>query len=191
MMNCFKNKKVKKQKRERERGFTLIELLVVISIIGLLSSVVLASLNGARMKARDAKRLFDLHQIRLALEQYYDDHGTYPNTSYWMRSSDASWGTLQDALALYLPNLPKDPVNNATFPKGPWNDNYYGYAYGFVPSYAGYYIKEYDLVAQLEDKNNNNRCEKRKWILNFWKYMGTIPDVWCDGGYSQYIVADH
>src|SRR3989344_2634994 len=55
------------------RGFTLIELLVVVAIIGLLSSVVLASLNGARVKGRDARRLADVKQIQLALELYYDD----------------------------------------------------------------------------------------------------------------------
>ena len=45
------------------KGFTLIELLVVIAIIGLLSSVVIASLNGARAKARDARRVSDLKQM--------------------------------------------------------------------------------------------------------------------------------
>lgn len=58
-------------------GFTLIELLVVIAIIGVLSSVVLASLNTARGKARDAKRLADLHEIQLAIEMYYNTCGTY------------------------------------------------------------------------------------------------------------------
>ena len=38
------------------RGFTLIELLVVISIIGILSSFAVVSLNSARAKARDALR---------------------------------------------------------------------------------------------------------------------------------------
>ena len=63
-----------------KKGFTLIELLVVISIIGLLSSVVLASLNTARAKSRDARRISDIRQIRNALELYKDSTGYYPTT---------------------------------------------------------------------------------------------------------------
>lgn len=59
-------------------GFTLIELLVVVGIIGLLSSVVLASLNTARAKARDARKQADFKQISTALNFYYDKYGTMP-----------------------------------------------------------------------------------------------------------------
>jgi prepilin-type N-terminal cleavage/methylation domain-containing protein len=61
-----------------QRGFTLIELLVVVAIIGLLSSVVLASLSNARAKARDARRLSDLNQINLAIQMYYANKGFFP-----------------------------------------------------------------------------------------------------------------
>ena len=62
----------------KSTGFTLIELLVVISIIGVLASVVLSSLESARASARDVERISDLKQIQTALEMYRNDHGFFP-----------------------------------------------------------------------------------------------------------------
>ena len=67
--------------KSTRKGFTLIELLVVIAIIGILSSVVLASLSTARQKSRDAKRISDLGQVQLALELYFDKVQSYPSTT--------------------------------------------------------------------------------------------------------------
>ncbi|MDE1919735.1 MAG: type II secretion system protein [Patescibacteria group bacterium] len=63
----------------RSRGFTLIELLVVIAIIGILSAVVLASLNTARSKGNDAAIQSDLSTIQTEAEIYYGGTG---NNSY-------------------------------------------------------------------------------------------------------------
>ncbi len=82
-------------------GFTLVELLVVISIIGVLSTLLLLQLNVARAKARDAKRVADINQVRSALELYFDDNGNYPATA-----------DLTLSLQNYLTKLPKDPGRN-------------------------------------------------------------------------------
>jgi prepilin-type N-terminal cleavage/methylation domain-containing protein len=73
-------------KKSAVRGFTLIELLVVIAIIGILSSVVLASLNTARNRGADAAIKSNLANARAEAELYYDSN----NNQYHTATSPAS-----------------------------------------------------------------------------------------------------
>ena len=72
------------------RGFPLIELLVVIAIIGLLSSVVLASLNSARTKARVAAVGETTRQLSTVLALQYSETGSYASlhTGVWLNSGN-------------------------------------------------------------------------------------------------------
>lgn len=65
----------------KKSGFTLIELLIVISIIGLLSSIVLASVNGARINSRNTYTAVIINQYIRAITIYYLDNGYYPGTN--------------------------------------------------------------------------------------------------------------
>lgn len=118
----------------KKKGFTLVELLVVIAIISLLSSVVLTSLNSARLKARDAKRKADLDQLSKAIELFYSEAGSYPGEGCATDGSSNSNGSCTpgsgDAwypnsglaktffghnITEFISSLPKDPVNDATY----------------------------------------------------------------------------
>lgn len=152
------------------RGFTLIELLVVVAIIGLLSGVVLASLNNARSRGRDAFRKQEADQIQKALELYYDDHGQYPASggaiapnSGWTNSYDSSWAALQPMIQPYLPAAPHDPTENQRFAgSGGFNFSYYSLGYGCQQQW-------YMLVYDLENANGPDQGQSS-----------------CDGTYFQY-----
>lgn len=121
-------------KKSGKFGFTLIELLVVIAIIGILASVVLASLNSARRKSRDARRLADVKQIQVALELYFDATANeYPDLT-------------SDLDPTYIAVVPTDPNGGA-------------YSYSNITnadaacSVASGVCTSYVLRAVLEDDN--------------------------------------
>ncbi|MDE1966283.1 MAG: prepilin-type N-terminal cleavage/methylation domain-containing protein [Patescibacteria group bacterium] len=127
------------------RGFTLIELLVVIAIIGILSSVVLASLNTARIKARDAERISDIRSLETALQLYYSDHSHFPacGSNEYLTAADAASGCLHTALVPgYISKIPSDPLYGTNGSLG------WGYQYQYwVNDSVG---SRYGLRAALE-----------------------------------------
>jgi len=150
MINLRKNKK-------SARGFTLIELLVVIAIIGVLATVVLASLNTARRKSRDARRVTDMKQIQLALELEYDGIGAqnYPTGSSGAANCVAgglAYGLEKLVTDGYIASVPRDPSTAAC----------YRYASGLTV--LGGARTLYHIGAVLEDNtssllNNDKDCD--------------------------------
>jgi prepilin-type N-terminal cleavage/methylation domain-containing protein len=160
------------------QGFTLIELLVVVAIIGILSTFVLSSLDKARSKARDAKRVADLNQVRNALELFYSTYGQYPQSpghptweGHWYYFSQCLETGVNCGFSIsnYTPvmsEVPQDPLQPT--PNDP-ND-------GGVTYYPGYPTgcstgQAYRLAVYLENTNtalngdldgsfynNNNGC---------------------------------
>lgn len=120
---------------------------MVIAVIGIFSSIVIATLNNVRYKSRDARRKSDFRQISTALELYYDQYGGYPatgsidafgrfsetgikggyfantNPNYDGRTLN-EWNSLLKPLVdnKFMSDVPRDPIN---VPSGyyPWLGN--------------------------------------------------------------------
>lgn len=108
----MKNHKIDK------KGFTLIELMVSIAIVAILTALIIVNIASSRMKARDAKRVSDIGQLQLALEQYFTKNGVYPTLN--------QYSTL---VPTYISAFPKDPLTNSTadYVYAPDGNNNYDY----------------------------------------------------------------
>lgn len=149
-----------------KRGFTLIELLVVISIIGVLASAVLVSMNAAKQKAIMSRKQTELHQVMTALYSYYLDKGSVPanKTSYWDAFGVNGDSTLSELVSGgYMTKLPASPDNQA----------YYYYNYG-----------NFVIVASRMTPR-----EHGPWQNGGWRCYPSFPNIgtdhiWCDGFYK-------
>ncbi|MES2315677.1 MAG: type II secretion system protein [Patescibacteria group bacterium] len=92
-----------------KKAFTLIELLVVVAIIGILASVVLASLTGARFKGKNAATNQGVQEWVNALNLYYTDNGSF----FVSGSGTICLGQENCVLVNGVP--PAGPLPNATF----------------------------------------------------------------------------
>lgn len=109
---------------KKNNGFTLVELLVVISIIGILATLVMANLNSARSRARDAQRKSDARSIATALRLYFNDKGYYPSNDSSGNilgcgsagTSVCDWGNEWSVgTTVYMPKLSQDPLTGQTY----------------------------------------------------------------------------
>lgn len=103
----------------------IVVIIVGVAIVGILASITLASLNSARRKSRDARRITDIKQTQLALELYYDAYSKYP-------------ASLNQLAPKYMPEVPRDPINRTSY-------NYTNCGDG----------TKYHLGASLEDGENS------------------------------------
>lgn len=142
---------------KQNKGFTLVELLVVISLIGILSTLVIANLNSARERARDAQRKSDLRNIQTALRLYYNDNAGYPASSSYnivACNGTCTWGSAWvNSSTTYMNILPKDPLSTQS--------------YRYTSTGAG--AETFTLDACLENKSDD-------------KGVATTDTTWCPSG---------
>ena len=164
----------------QQQGFTLIELLIVVAIIGILAAIAVPSFLHARIRAKVAKAVSEMHSILNALEAFYIDNNSYPpmncgdRTSMKRQYRDAFdkpstgvidiahivTGTSRDR-RIYL-TTPIAYITSLLF--DPFRGDGKQDSYGYGSDGTSYYI----ITSWGPDQQDGNSVEE----LNEWRYTG-------------------
>lgn len=90
-----------------KKGFTIIELLVAIVVIGILATIMIISYSGIQQQSRDSERGSDIVQLKMAIEKYHAETGSYPSAC--ADNAGCAIGLLATGLGPYLATIPHDP----------------------------------------------------------------------------------
>jgi len=172
-------------RRKNKNGFTLVELLIVIAIIGILSSVSMISLEQARAKARDARRLSDVAQARRAVELYFAEYGQYPNINCHDLAGFAGCNSIQypnvgysswirdltDNMNIRLPDDPINMANGLDYNNYTYTGTTHLYILTRADSLSSDFANYYYILFRLESQDQIDTCEGQPWGPS-WSCMG-------------------
>ena len=89
------------------RGFTIVELLIVIVVIAILAAITVVAYNGIRDRSDISRATGELNSLKKAIELYYAENGSYPNTSLaWRNSNDNPTDYIPGVVPTYIQKLP-------------------------------------------------------------------------------------
>lgn len=133
------------------KGFTLIELLIVVAIIGVLSAIVLVSINSSRESAYYSRASLEMTELAKALSLYLSDHGSYP--------ADVNRG---------LPNGLEAYLSAGDWPNGPWPGSIYDWDNWDNPDTPGQKIYQISLrFCPIGGPLSACNFPKAPWAQNF------------------------
>ncbi len=109
------------------KGFTILELLIVIAVFGLLATLAVLSLNSARARMRDAKRVSDVSIMRAALSQHWLEKATYPQSAGVNLGQAGTNTDVFTGSGFVSRELAQPPIYVQQVPLGPKSSEYYRY----------------------------------------------------------------
>lgn len=156
------------------RGFTLVELMIVVAIITLLTALIMVDFVQTRGSARDGKRISDLAQIQLTLEQYFDRCGQYPTTLTLGANNGCPTSPTAITLGSFITQIPVPPgssLNQTAYDYMPMDPNNKGFTGSPVPvDYLLHVTLEYPNPVQASGVSESSRAS----ITSGY----TVPTTW-------------